>query len=72
MSKELAAILTVILAGVAAVAAIPITARIFNYFHWPIFHEWGLMHGSICVLFPACFLLFGVIAWLVLRIFVKK
>jgi hypothetical protein len=72
MSKAFAIFLTVILAGAGAVVAVPVTGRVFEYFHWPIFHTWGIMHGSICVLFPVCFLLFGGIAWLILRKFVKK
>lgn len=33
------------------------TALVCDTFELPLFHSWGLMHGSICRLLPICFVL---------------
>lgn len=43
------------------------TAEIFDRQNWPVFHFWGLLHGSIFVLFPIYFLLFYWCGLMVLR-----
>jgi len=71
MSRGLAIFLTVVLAGLAAVAAVPVTAWVSEALELPIFRAGDIMHGTICILFPGCFLMFGGISWLILRRFVK-
>jgi hypothetical protein len=59
--------IVVLFALAAAAVAVWATGIVFDKMVWPIFHTGGIMHGSVCVLFPAYVLLFAGVAWLIVR-----
>jgi hypothetical protein len=49
------ALLKIIGEVVISFVACMATGTLFDQMHWPLFHSWGLMHGSITLLFPVYF-----------------
>ena len=45
----------VVLAACGAVVGVITTGWLFDKMSWPVFHSWGLAHGSAFILWPLYF-----------------
>ena len=58
-------IAALLLAIVLACSGLLFTAHVFDRNGWPVFHSWGLAHGSGLLLFSVYFALAFGLVWLV-------
>jgi hypothetical protein len=52
-----------LMAFIITILAVMFTGTLFNTMNWPLFHTWGLIHGSIIYIFPVYFVIALIIIW---------
>jgi len=62
---------SILLALLLTIAGIWATASLFDAMNWPLFHTWGLAHGSILFIFPVYFILSLLGMYLVARFLIS-
>lgn len=56
-----------LLAGAMGFVLLWPLGALFGYMNWPMFHGWGLAHGSVAVAWPLLSLASYIALWAILR-----